>query len=89
MYRHSPDFSIETGGVALGFCCAIFPADHLRGRNQMEDEPLSPELQEALYKNELDARLVIGFGVGMLTGYAICLSVMHWPQIKTLAASIF
>ena len=55
----------------------------------MEDEPLSPELQEALYKNELDTRFVIGFGVGLLTASTICLSVMHWPQIKTLAASMF
>lgn len=55
----------------------------------MEDETLSPELQEALYKNELDARFVIGFGVGLLTGYAICLSIMHWPQIKTIASGMF
>ena len=89
MCRHSPDFSIETGGVALGSRRAIFPADHLRGRNQMEDEPLSPELQEALYKNELDTRFVIGFGVGLLTASTICLSVMHWPQIKAIASGMF
>lgn len=55
----------------------------------MEDEPLSLELQEALNKNDLDLRFVIGFAIGMLTGTAICLTIMYWPQIKTVAAGMF
>lgn len=55
----------------------------------MESEPLSPELQQALYKNELDARFVVGFVVGMITATTIALATAYWPQISTFVASLF
>ena len=55
----------------------------------MESEPLSPEIQQALYKNDLDARFVVGFMVGMVTATAIWLANMYWSQISTFVASLF